>query len=198
MAYADPEHLRLLIRHPGPYTEDEAAAAELLIDLAQGAIDDETGQALESSTETVTLDGPTRDSGRYQSATRSERLILPRWPVTAVASVTVHGEDGQDVALTHGPHRDYTWSADGILTRIGGEWPAHDRAVTVTYTAGFLTPPAGVRRICLRLASVGWSNPEFLSAETLGDHARSFSAEGLGMELTAADRRTLGAYRART
>ncbi|MFC8012208.1 head-tail connector protein [Streptomyces cinereoruber] len=197
MAYATPEQLRLLLRQEA-FTDDEAAAAELLIDLAQGAIEDETGQPLESSTDTVTLDGPTRDSNLYQSATRSQRLILPRWPVTAVASVTVHGEDGQDVELVHGPHRDYTWSGDGILTRVGGEWPAHDRAVTVTYTAGFLTLPAGVRRICLRLASVGWSNPEFLSAETLGDHSRSFSAEALGMELTAADRRTLGAYRART
>ncbi|WP_432063351.1 hypothetical protein [Streptomyces sp. S1] len=197
MAYASPEQLRLLLRQEA-FTADETAAAELLIDLAQGAIDDETGQALESSTDTVTLDGPTRDDGLYQSSTRSQRLILPRWPVTAVASVTVHGEDGQDVALVHGPHRDYTWSADGILTRVGGEWPAHDRAVTAVVTAGFLPLPAGVRRICLRLASVGWSNPEFLSAETLGDHSRSFSAEALGMELTAADRRTLGAYRART
>ncbi|MFE9737337.1 hypothetical protein [Streptomyces sp. NPDC006477] len=198
MPYATVEQLRLLIRHPEPFTDDEAAAAELLIELAQGAIDDETGQPLETSTDTVTLDGPTRDDHLYQSATRSRRLLLPRWPVTAVESVTVHGEDGEDTALTYGPHRDYTWSTDGILTRVGGEWPAHDRAVTVAYTAGFTDLPAGVRRICLRLASVGWSNPEFLSAETLGDHSRSFSAEALGMELTTADRRTLGAYRART
>ncbi|MFF2774854.1 hypothetical protein ACFVU3_08085 [Streptomyces sp. NPDC058052] len=197
MPYATPDQLRLWLRLPEPFTADEAATAELLLDLAQGVIDDETGQSLESATDTLVLDSPTR-SDPHRTATRSHRLVLPRWPVTAVDSVTVHTEDGDDQALAYGPAADYTWSADGILTRIGDTWPAHDRAITAVVTAGFITLPSGVTRISLRLAAAGWSNPEGLSAETLGDHSRSFSAEALGMELTAADKRALGAYRART
>lgn len=192
MAYASPEQLRLLMRLE-PFTEDETAGAELLLELAQGAIDDETGQSLESAEETVILDGPTDGDSQYQAGTGTRKLILPRWPVTAVESVTLTEDDE---VLVHGS--DYTWSAAGILTRVGAYWPCHDRAIEVVDTAGFTLIPAGVKRIALRLAAAGWSNPEFLASETLGDHARSFSAEGLGMELTAADKRTLGAYRART
>ncbi|WP_435969310.1 hypothetical protein [Streptomyces sp. Qhu_M48] len=194
MAYATADELRRLLRIES-FTEDETATAELLIELAQGVIEGETGQALEQSTDTVILDGPTDEDPRYHPATGSRKLILPRWPVTAVASVSLTDEAEP---LVFGPVEDYTWSAAGILHRRGGDWPSQDRAVEVTYTAGYSTIPPGLKRMCLRLAVSGWANPEFLSAETLGDHSRQFSAEALGMELTPADRRTLGAYRART
>ncbi|WP_435610684.1 hypothetical protein [Streptomyces sp. C10-9-1] len=192
MSFATTEHLRLLLRESA-WTDEQTATAQLLLDLAHGVITDEVGQLLEQSTDTVVLDGPTRDDSRHHPATGSRRLILPRWPVTAVDSVT---EDG--TVLTVGTSADYTWSAAGILTRIGADWPTSDRSVEVTYTAGYATAPAGLTRMELRLAAVGWSNPEFLSSETLGDHARSFSADALGMELTRGDIRSLGAYRART
>ncbi|MFD8640843.1 hypothetical protein ACFV14_11095 [Streptomyces zaomyceticus] len=194
MAYATPDELRRLLRQES-FTEEETATAELLIELAQGVIEDETGQALEQSEDTVILDGPTDEDPRHHPATGSRKLILPRWPVTAVASVGLTDEDDP---LIFGKDADYTWSAAGILHRRGADWPNHDRAVEVTYTAGYSTIPPGLKRMCLRLAVTGWANPEALAAETLGDHSRSFSAEALGMELTAADRRTLGAYRART
>ncbi|GAA2790049.1 hypothetical protein [Streptomyces showdoensis] len=193
MAYASPDDLRRLLRMDS-FTEDETATAELLIELGQGVIEDEIGQPLEQSTDTVVLDGPTEDDAR-QAGSGSRKLILPRWPVTSVTSVTLT-DDGEE--LTFGKDADYTWSAAGILHRRGAHWPSHDRAVEVVYTPGYAPVPAGPKRIALRLAMVGWSNPEFLSAETLGDHSRSFSAEALGMELTPGDIRTLGAYRART
>lgn len=105
-------------------------------------------------------------------------------------------EDGE--VLVHGRDRDYTWSAAGILTRCGACWPAHDQAVEVTYTAGFLIIPSALKRIELRLAAAGWSNPELLASESLGDHSRSYATEVLGMELTKADLRAISAYRART
>ncbi|MFD4320113.1 hypothetical protein [Streptomyces sp. NPDC058548] len=196
MAYASADDLRRLMRLDS-FTDEETATAELLIELAQGVIEGETGQALELSEDTVILDGPTDEDPRYHPASGSRKLILPRWPVTAVASVALTDDEDGD-PLTFGRDADYTWSAAGIVHRRGAEWPSHDRAVEVTYTAGYSTIPPGLKRMCLRLAAAGWSNPEFLAAETLGDHSRSFSAEALGMELTAADRRTLGAYRART
>ncbi|PJN31309.1 hypothetical protein CG717_16205 [Streptomyces sp. CB02613] len=198
MAYATADELRRLLREPS-FTEDDTATAELLIELAEGVIEEETGQALELSEDTVTLDGPTKDDSRYQGHTASRHLILPRWPVTAVASVTLTDDTGGDgETLTFGKDRDYTWSRDGLLHRRGGEWPTHDRAIEVTYTAGYAPVPAGVKRMVLRLAAGAWSNPERLTSESLGDHSKAWAADALGMELTPADRKTLGLYRART
>ncbi|MEU2799051.1 hypothetical protein [Streptomyces sp. NPDC007117] len=197
MTYATAEQLRLMVREAS-FTEDDTATAELLLELAQGVIDEETGQDLELSEDTVTLDGPTRDDSRYQGHTASRHLILPRWPVTAVASVTLTDDDGEGQVLEFGKDRDYTWTRDGILHRRGTEWPTHDRAVQVVYTAGYAPVPAGVKRLALRLAAGAWSNPERLTSESLGDHSKAWAADALGMELTPADRKTLGLYRART
>lgn len=194
MAYATADELRRLLREES-FTADDTATAELLIELAEGVIEDETGQALEQSEDTVTLDGPTDTDSRFQGGTGSRRLILPRWPVTAVASVTL--TDDAEV-LVFGRDEDYTWSAAGILHRRGTEWPCTDRSIEVVYTAGYTTIPSGLKRMALRLAMAGWSNPERLTSESLGDHSKAWDAAALGMELTDSDRRTLGAYRART
>ncbi|MEU0584582.1 hypothetical protein [Streptomyces sp. NPDC006132] len=199
MAYATAEQLRLLVRHPGPFTDEETAQAELLIELAEGAVDDEIGQSLEESTDTVVLDGPAGpDRWPDTPGTGSRKLILPRWPVTAVESVTLLHDDGPDEVLTHGEDQDYTWSASGILTRVNGWWPTGDRAVEAVVTAGYNPIPKGVRRIVLRMAAAAWGNPLLLTSESLGDHSRSFAAELLGMMLSDTDKRALGAYRART
>ncbi|MGW2580832.1 hypothetical protein ACWCYZ_05745 [Streptomyces virginiae] len=193
MAGATAADLRAWLRLQAAFTDDETATADLLLGLALGVIEEEAGQPLESSTDTVVLDGPTEDSTPYRTAVRSPRLVLPRWPVTAVHTVT---EDGEE--LVHGRDADYTWSASGIITRRGACWPSGDQVVEVVHTAGFLVLPTGLKRIQLRLAAAGWSNPEGLASESLGDHSRSFAAELLGMELTKADVRVIGAYRART
>ncbi|MEU6952074.1 hypothetical protein [Streptomyces sp. NPDC045714] len=197
MPYATAENLRLLLRQPS-FSDDDTATAELLIELAEGVIDEETGQHLEAAEDTVTLDGPVIEDSRYQGTTGSRKLLLPRWPVTAVASVTLTSDtdDGED--LTFGKEQDYTWSRSGILHRRGTEWPTHDRAIEVTYTAGYATVPAGIKRLTLRLAAGGWSNFERLTSESLGDHSKAWAADALGIELTPADRSSLGLYRART
>lgn len=198
MAYATPEQLRLLLRLPA-FTGDEEARAQLLLDLAEGVIDLETGQPLEESTDTVVLDSPTQHRAWPELQGIGERrLVLPRWPVKAVTSVTVFREDGTDEVLTYGADQDYTWSAAGILTRVNACWPLHDRSTQVTYTAGHNPLPKGLTGIELRLAAGAWSNPLLASSESLGDHSISYSAEALGMVLSKADKRTLGLYRART
>lgn len=194
MAYATADELRRMLRIES-FTEEETATAELYIELAQGVIEDETGQSLEQSEDTVTLDGPTEDDAHWQGGTRSRKLLLPRWPVTVVASVTLT-EDQEE--LVFGKDEDFTWSAAGILHRRGSEWPSHDRAIEVTYTAGYTVVPSGPKRLCLRLAVGAWSNPERLTSESLGDHSKGWAADALGMELTDGDRRALGSYRART
>ncbi|WP_340382318.1 hypothetical protein U5640_36370 [Streptomyces sp. SS7] len=198
MAYAVAEELRLLLRLP-PFTADQEATAVLLLDLAEGVIDDETGQALEQSTDTVVLDSPTRqDPWPDVPGTGSHKLVLPRWPVTAVTSVTILNDSGTDEDLVQGADHDYTWSAAGILTRVNGWWPTHDRSVQVLYTAGFDPLPKVLKGIALRLAAGAWANPLLASSESLGDHSIAFSADALGMVLSGADRKALGRYKART
>ncbi|MFE2106641.1 hypothetical protein ACFXAF_12350 [Kitasatospora sp. NPDC059463] len=183
MPYAIADELRLLVRPDGAFTADEAALADLLLDLAAGAVEEETGQSLEHSTDAVLLD-----------STGGVRLVLPRWPVTAVSAVTLTNSGTTLVAGT-----DYTWSAAGILYRRGACWPHGPRAVDALVSAGHAPVPRGVRAIVLRLAKAAMLTPGVLSQETLGDHSVTYaSPEEAGMVLTEADRRTLSAYRART
>jgi hypothetical protein len=199
VAYASAENLRHFLRHPDAFTADEIAQAELLIELAEGAIDDETGQPLEQSQDTVILDGPTReDPWPHTPGTGSHKLILPRWPVSAVESVTLLNDVEDDEVLTFGKDQDFTWSAAGTMTRVNAWWPTGDRCIQVVYTPGYATISKGVKRISLRLAAAGWGNPELLASESLGDHSKAWSAEALGMVLSEADKKTLGLYRART
>lgn len=191
MAYATQEEFRLSIRHP-PWTGEQQAQAQLALDLAAGVIEDETGQSLELAEETVTLDGPGPDDRWWEVGLGCRKLVLPRWPVTAVASVTLTKDDTELAQGTEG----YTWSRAGILTRSGGWWPVGDQVVEVTYTAGHNPIPAGVKRIALRVAAAGWHNPELLSSFSLGDLSKSWAADS--GTLTPADIRTLGLYRART
>uniref|UniRef100_A0AAU2A1P8 Head-to-tail adaptor n=1 Tax=Streptomyces sp. NBC_00093 TaxID=2975649 RepID=A0AAU2A1P8_9ACTN len=199
MAAATANELRLFLRHPGAFTEDETAQAELLIELAEGEVDDVTGQSLALAEDTVVLDAPTRqDPWPDLPGTGTFKLVLPRWPVTAVASVTILNDTEADEELEYGADHDYTWSAAGILTRVNSWWPTWDRSVEVVYTAGHDPYPIGAKRIVLRMAAAAWGNPMLLASESLGDHSRSFSAEALGMSMSDKDRKLLGLYRART
>lgn len=188
MAYATAEEFRLFVRHSGPFTEEETAQAEFLLDLAGACIEEEIGQSLELSTDTVTLDG-----------NGARKLVLPRWPVTAVTSVTVLHDLDDDEVLEFGADHDYTWSAAGTLTRRCACWPEGDRNIEAVVTAGLATTPTSLKRIALRLCVAPWSNPNNLSAESLGDLSRTYNtATDLGMEISNSDRKLLGVYKART
>ncbi len=159
--------------------EQTARATQLLTD-AKAVIESEegAGQPLESSTDTVTLDG-----------TGTHLLVLPRWPVTAITSVTVT-EDDTDTLLTVGT--DYEWSATGILTRVSGRWPTEPRSVAVVFTAGYADISPDLTRISRRLAAAGWHNPAGANSEQSGD--RSVQWHVPGMQLTAAELRTVRRY----
>lgn len=184
MAYAEAAELAALMgRGDTPFTAAEQARAELVLTLATGVIDEETGQSLTLATDTLTLDG---NGGR--------RLLLPRWPVTAVAEVTIIEDDDTETDLAHGA--DFRWTSYGRLRRIGSCWPCREQSIDAVVTAGWDPFPDGVKAMCLRLARAGWDNPAGLESERLGDWAAKWSAPGMG--LTTAEKRSLSMYRART
>lgn len=182
MAYATPEELANHMGHPG-FDAAETARATLLLGDATAVIVEEVGQDLAESTDTVTLDG----SG-------TDRLLLPRWPVSDVDSVTLTEPDQDPQVLV--ADEDYTWSEAGILTRVGGCWPCSDRSVVVIVTAGHSPIPRNAQRICRRLAAAAWPNPAGADVQAIGDTRIQWHTPG--MELTTAERNELAAYGARS
>ena len=180
--YATVTELRNRLKALGDDDTDEALT-ELLED-ASAVIDDEVGQPLTLAETTVTVDG----SG-------AEKLVLPRWPVTAVAAVVEVDLDGTERPLVHG--EDYTWSRTGVLTRLRRCWPCHDQAVRVTVTAGYDEEDLArrVRRFCLRLAIAGRRNPAGADSEDIGDTRVRWNTPG--MQLTTDEKRVLARYAVR-
>lgn len=173
------KQLRISLDHP----DDVAAAVQLLAD-AQAVIEEEAGQPLESEQVTLAVDG-----------TGTCELVLPRWPVTAVDSVTETDADGNSEVLVEGEGEDFTWGSDGLLTRLGAVWPCGQRNISVVVTAGFVTVPTSLLRIQRRLAAAGWHNPAGADSEQTADHNVRWHTAG--MELTTAERRIIGRYAAR-
>lgn len=73
---------------------------------------------------------PQREDALTVDGNGERVLLLRTGRIADVASVT---ED--DVALTF--RDDYTWSADGWLTRKGQAWTCEDRGLTITLTHGY-------------------------------------------------------------
>ena len=82
------------------------------------------------------------------------------------------------------------------VRRRCSRWPLRAKAVHAVVRAGYTDYPAGVKRVCLALASRGWDNPGALTQERLGDHSKSYGT--LGTELADSELRRLATYRART
>lgn len=141
-----------------------ATRGQLMIDLATGAV---TSAADVPILEVV-------DDEAIVDGTGAVTLLLPSYPVTAVASVEIDGE-----ALTAD---EYTWSRSGVIERTAG-WPIGRRNITVTYTHGFADAdvPAEIKKAVLVLAARGMANPFGLTQETLGDLSRSWAAAGMNL-----------------
>jgi hypothetical protein len=171
MAYASPAQLATWLHLP-PFNSAQTESAQLALDIATGKIDDETGQGLDLADTVDHLDG-----------TGTDELVLSRWPVTAVASVTV---DGELLAAD-----EYDWTADGLLRRVRGCWATCSRIV-VAFTAGYATIPKGVVGMCLELAAGGWSSLGVKKSERLADYQVAYLREGIS--LSTADKKALGRY----
>ncbi|MGC5009752.1 hypothetical protein ACLQ2R_03200 [Streptosporangium sp. DT93] len=184
MAYATAEQLGTLMgRGPEGLAADEIARAQLLLQLAAGVIDTATGQSLTLASGEVTLDG----NGGH-------RLLLPRWPVVAITSVTVLDEHEEPTELEHGT--DYRWTRYGRLRRVGGRWPHQEQSIIADVTAGWDPIPDDVVGMNLRLALAGWENISGKESERLGDWNAKWAVPG--MLPTTGELNMLSAYQARS
>ena len=171
------------------FTVAQNATADLLLDLASDEIRSVTGQQVDVVTDdTVDLEAPA-----------DAELILPQRPASEPTSVLVDG-----VAVT-----DWTFKR-GVLYRRAG-WTAYDdhgvvKDVTVTYSHGWATPPAELKRVALQAVARAMRNPDGLQRRATGSEMEAFAAANDGthpeVNLTDAEvqaaRRAVGAPKRRT
>ncbi len=107
------------------------------------------------------------------------KLFLPELPVVSVKTVV---ED--DVELESGV--DYKLGANGVLHRLGAEWPEGIQNISVTYTHGYGTIPEDIVLVCTRAAArtyqAGLRAAEMagvpgVSSKSLGDFSVSYGSE---------------------
>lgn len=152
--------------------------AELILTMASSAVATAAGVPIgRVEDDTVTLDGNGAPS-----------LLLPAWPVVAVATVAVDGDQLADGS--------WSWSRTGELRRHGGVWPSRLRAVDVTYTHGYVLPgdgtdpddvdlPSDIKGVTLQVAARAALNPGRLNSFTAGGggDAAGFGGGGSGVQV---------------
>lgn len=161
-ALATPAELEVLLQRT--FTEAEASAAELLLDLVSGAIRSYTGQFITVATTTDRI------------KVTSGRVGLPQRPVSEVSAV----------ANVSGTTLLHTWDAgpqvwlSSCLPVANG--PSGHRApsyVDVTYTHGYATVPADIRAVALQVAarSMGAAADQTgMQSEAIGGYSYSMGA----------------------
>lgn len=100
-----------------------------------------------------------------------ERLYLPRWPITSLASIT---ED--DVALTAGDEEDYVIESNGgFLIRVGIPWSnAYKQNIVITtFKAGYTatTLPVDIYLGALKQCAIEYQHYQKMN---WGETSRSF------------------------
>ncbi|MFE9335270.1 hypothetical protein [Streptomyces sp. NPDC007063] len=105
-------------------------------------------------------------------------ISLPFRPVASVDSVEV---DGSAVPFEFYEEREAVW--------VG-----NFRRVRVTFTHGYPTVPADVKRIALSALTRALENPRELKQETVGSMSFTYAAELIGASLSQADRDALADY----
>jgi len=186
MAYATPSDLASFLQVPSVDT----ASANLFLQGATDAIEAEIGQSLgQQDVVDLLLDG-----------NGSAQLILPGFPVTAVASLEVLTRDLAWQLLAEGA--DYTWSDSGIVTRvfsaadpqgpIAPAWPNRPQSIRGSYSRGEGTVPSAAKTVCLMVAARMMVNPSGLQSERIGNMDLRYGAKGGTLELSPAELRMVG------
>lgn len=88
----------------------------------------------------------------------SDKILLPRPPVSAIVSAKYKNSAGTEVTIASTEYKLMDWEEPAILLpEYGKTWPASRGAegdVTITYTAGYATAaavPAGIKQAILMM-----------------------------------------------
>lgn len=103
-------------------------------------------------------------------------LLLPTLRLSAITALseTQRGQDQTPVSLT--PASDLEWSAAGMVWRHDGRcWTRRARGISITITHGYDEIPAEITSIVLDVAKRGLSNPNRLSAITVGSRSEQYA-----------------------
>jgi hypothetical protein len=162
------------------FADTELTRVQRLLELASGLVRGECGQTLSAVTaDTVTLPG-----------TWEADLLLPEFPVTAVASVTI---DSQPVDPA-----DYAWNSYGTLYRACSTWGGPDAAVTVVYDHGYTAVPDDIVAVVCGVVNGQLTNPAGVRSESIGQRSVTFAGDGAsigaGLQLAGYQRAVLHAY----
>lgn len=187
MAYATPADLASFLQVPSVDT----ASATLILQLVSDEIDAYIGQSLDAITVTaLLLDGPAQGSAQ---------LVLPGFPVSAVASIEVQETDGTWTLLADGV--DYHWSTSGVVNRIFSSfdpndpvqpaWPTWAQSIRVSYSRGDASVLSAVKGVCLSASARMFINPGGVQSEQIGGMSLRYGAKSGGVELTAIEQRVL-------
>jgi len=165
----------------GTASTDDQARIQMALDMASAECRAYTAQFITPVSETITT---------YPMNVAQNQLVLPQWPVTAIASVTVDGNTLTELS-------DYIWTDRGIITLRGsfclGYYYGLPRTVTVTYTHGWNPIPGDIAEICLGLAkrNLDAPNDQQIEKEAIGSYSVTYSTltDGLSpAEKTKLDR----------
>jgi hypothetical protein len=186
MAYATPADLASFLQVPSVDT----ASAVLFLQLVSDEMDAYVGQAL----------GHQDVVGLLVDGGGAAQLVLPGFPVTAVASIEVLTATGTWRLLAEGA--DYTWSASGILDRVrsradpGGPvalaWPSRQQSVRASYSRGEGTVNGSVKGVCLAAAARMFVNPSGLTSEQIGGMSLRYGQKTGAVEFSAWEEKVLG------
>jgi hypothetical protein len=187
MAYATPADLASFLQ----VSSVDTASATLILQLVSDEIDAYIGQSLDQATVTaLLLDGP---------AAGSAQLVLPGFPVSAVALIEVQEADGAWTPLADGV--DYHWSTSGVVNRIFSSfdpndpvqpaWPVWAKSIRVSYTRGDSAALGAVKGVCLSASARMFINPAGLQSEQIGGMSLRYGAKSGAVELSALEQRIL-------
>lgn len=171
----------------------EEEQAQLMLDLASGAVRSYLRQDISHATTTLTVLLQRADRRMPHSYGCGGQIRLPQRPVHEVASVKVAG------VATH----DWWWEGETLLLR-SGLWlqppAAHGPPqVEVVYTHGWDPVPADIRSVVLQAANRSMVNPSQVRSETVGGESVTYliptSGEALGPLLSKTEMRALDRYK---
>ncbi|MGU3387270.1 hypothetical protein ACLBYG_22360 [Methylobacterium sp. D53M] len=111
-------------------------------------------------------------------------IVLRNYPVIAISALAVFGSQIHESVNALGA--GYVHDGRRTVSLVGDRFPRAAQAVTISYRAGYETPPADLELACLEWMKAGYlsqSRPSDLVSQRAGDHEERYSSAGAVTQL---------------